>query len=158
MRARTWAVVATVVACTFPNVTYDDGDSSTDATLDAADEASDEAAPDASDEPNPCDQDNDTFISISCGGNDCDDLDPRVHPGAPFRTEIPDAYPYGDWNCDGDAEAEFPTLACGLGVLCDYDAGFAKGTIVKCGQTGPWESCTGLCNTADAGMKTQGCR
>jgi hypothetical protein len=54
-----------------------------------------------------CDNDGDGFISAYCkGGNDCDDLNPDVHPGA---TEICDDGI--DNNCDGLTDAEDPICA-----------------------------------------------
>jgi hypothetical protein len=43
----------------------------------------------------PSDSDCDGFISTQVGGDDCDDFDPEVHPGAP---EVPEGF---DSNCDG---------------------------------------------------------
>jgi hypothetical protein len=48
--------------------------------------------------PDPCDQDEDGYISNSCeGGNDCNDFDPSINPAA---TEI--CTDGVDNDCDGD--------------------------------------------------------
>lgn len=43
----------------------------------------------------PCDMDGDGYRSIACGGNDCDDNDPFVNPGAA------ESCSFQDNNCDG---------------------------------------------------------
>jgi hypothetical protein len=45
-----------------------------------------------------CERDNDTYIAVSCGGNDCNDDNRFVHPGAP-ETECNDGI---DNDCDED--------------------------------------------------------
>ncbi len=155
------ALISVMLAsCTFPAVTYDD-----DASVDAA--ASDAIAGesgtdtgtnvDAGEAGNPCDEDNDTYLAKgSCGGNDCDDHDPRVNPGAGFLTDIPTAYPYGDWNCDGKVDSQYPVVACAIGLSCDNTQGFLS--TVACGMSGSFVNCSGLCSKADAGTRVQGCR
>ncbi len=159
---KTALLLAAVTGCTFPTVTFTDASTSLDASaveasLDAADEASDAMPPSEGGEGgNPCDKDNDTYIAESCGGTDCDDNDPLVHPGQTFQTIIPDAGSnFGDWNCDGVVEKEFPTMSCNIAV-CGNTEGFA--IAEGCGVTGQYETCSGLCAYADAGARTQGCR
>jgi hypothetical protein len=68
----------------------------TDATADSIDDrASDDAkGPDGSS----CDADDDGHMAMSCGGDDCDDENPDVYPGA---VEACDGV---DENCDGNAD------------------------------------------------------
>lgn len=163
------------LACSFPTVTYGTpGDAGTDATTtddgaaDAAeDAASHDAAPDVPlpdfpdgdpDAYNACDQDHDLYRSVGCAnGPDCNDLDPRVSPAQTnFLTDVPDAYPNGDWNCDKTVELQYPKVQCSLACTGE---GFA--TNVACGKTGNYVKCNGvvaLCGTTDAGTRVQGCR
>src|SRR5262245_29175674 len=45
--------------------------------------------PDPHPEPSPCDQDGDGHLAGSCGGDDCNDADPAVHPAAPDLNAVP---------------------------------------------------------------------
>ncbi len=93
----------------------------------------------------------------TCGGNDCNDHDPRVNPDAGMTFDQPDAFPSGDWNCDGTVDFAYPILSCTLNLVnCNAGAGFT--TFVGCGSSGSWDDCSGLCNKTDAGARTQGCR
>src|SRR6516162_9579868 len=49
-----------------------------------------------------CDRDGDGFRAMGspCHGNDCDDDDPRAHPGASFLYDPPTEATLGDWNCN----------------------------------------------------------
>jgi len=144
------AACALVCSCSFPEVTF----APDDASLDGAQEA---AADAGGDETDPCDKDRDGFKAIgACGGNDCNDDDPRVHPGADFRTDVPDAGPLlGDWNCDGNVEQEWNAITCGA-TSCNAQ-GFDAPT--SCGMVGNFVVCSGvLCPAADAGTRAQGCR
>ena len=149
-------VLLVVSSCTFPDVQFGDAsvpiDSGTDVIV-----VSD--AGDAGAEANPCDMDNDGYEAEggACGGNDCNDNDPRVNPGQKnFLTDVPDAFPWGDWNCDGNAEKEWPLVACGL-TSCNAQT-FTTNT--GCGITNPFVTCTTpvTCAAVDAGTRTQGCR
>ncbi len=53
------------------------------------------------------DRDHDGYADIACGGTDCDDSDPAVHPGAPENCSSTK-----DMDCDG----KIPT--CPAGTLC----------------------------------------
>jgi len=69
----------------------------------AAPDAGDDPEPDAAPDPDaaPCadDGDDDGYVAAACGGPDCDDADPAVHPGAPDAAWASDtiglANPYG---------------------------------------------------------------
>ncbi len=145
---------APLVACTFPTVTYDRADSSVeDAQLDAS-------ASDAADAASACDQDRDGFLATSCeGGNDCDDSDPRAHPGADFLQDMPTPTTKGDWNCNNVVEKRDVAANCGgVSSNCSAVQGFAIDE--GCGVTGAFVQCQGIgvCTSADAGSRTQACR
>ena len=58
--------------------------------------------------PDPCDVDEDGYTSSSCeGGNDCNDFDPYINPGA---TEI--CTDSVDNDCDGDTDMQARQIAC----------------------------------------------
>ena len=146
-----------LASCTFPSVTFDDAsvpvDSGDDATVV---EGGPDAPPgDGGADADPCDKDNDGYKATSCGGNDCNDDDPRVNPGVTqFVTDVPNAFPWGDWNCDGNVEAQYPTVTCA--ATCQTTEGFLA--TEGCGSSGEYVTCAGLCVKSDAGTRTQGCR
>jgi len=61
------------------------------------------------------DRDNDGFRDAACGGNDCNDNDPAVNPGA-----VETCATLRDLNCDGTATACPANTAC-VGGLCAPD-------------------------------------
>ncbi len=145
------AIGGLLVSCTFPSVTFVDASIPADAASEA--QGSDAGA-DAGD---PCDEDNDGYKAEgTCGGTDCNDHDSRVNPGqTQFITDVPDAAPWGDWNCDGYKQPQYPSVSCNLGVACDNAQGFS--TSEDCGLVGSFVTCAGLCTKSDAGTRTQGC-
>ena len=112
-----------------------------------------------------CDADGDGFLAMGmCGGNDCDDMNTEVNPGAAFHTYSrpgfsgKDPLRY-DWNCDGLIEV-FPGeevyLHCSdvkpipLASPClSYpgEVGWLANSSLngmgptKCGDWAPWGTC-----------------
>src|SRR5581483_9592684 len=58
------------------------------------------------------DADGDTYASALCGGDDCDDGDPAVHPGAP---ELCNGV---DDDCDGVVDDHLAANACEAPLVC----------------------------------------
>ena len=117
-----------------------------------------------------CDCDKDGYDRPNCGdgqGKDCNDNDPRVHPGASFSTTVPTAGFNGDWNCDGKVETLYATKvscadhAVSLGNCSQY-TGFSAD--VGCGQRSEFVGCAApvlgilFCSAQPAVQVTQGCR
>lgn len=152
------AVAMMLASCTFPDVTFGDASAPIDATTEAASDGGDGGTDDGGDAaPDPCDRDHDGYKSPSCGGNDCNDDDPRVNPGVTsFVYDVPDAAPFGDWNCDGQVVKTYPNVIS----LCTTSCG-AQGfeAVVDCGMSATLVQCVGsiTCTKADAGLHTQGC-
>ena len=159
MRTFLLGAIAMVASCTFPDVQFDDDasvliDTGTDVIV--TNDAGPDVDTDASD---PCDKDHDGHRDMNngCGGDDCNDNVFLQHPGQnQFITEVPDAAPFGDWNCDGNFEKTFSFTSCGVGT-CGMQ-GFLVDT--GCGITNPFVTCGPplTCPAADAGTRTQGCR
>lgn len=68
-----------------------------------------------------CDKDGDKFLAVACGGNDCDDDDAAVHPGAtegPFGSAI--CADGKDNDCDGNKDgADNGCQQCTSATQCD---------------------------------------
>ena len=91
------------------------------------------------------DADEDGHLAATFGGDDCDDDDPSVHPGA---TELCDSV---DWDCDGRTGLEDDdgdgSPAC---ADCDDDdAGVHPGAIEGCSPADVDDDCDGLVDHDD---------
>lgn len=118
---------------------------------------------------NECDCDGDGYLSRgACGGDDCDDHDPKVHPGQTEYQSEPATNPAigFDYNCSEtiDRDPEQAVVDCGLLdlLLCAENQGF-KDTLPACGEPAEWVRCTpavlGLaCTQESVGMVVARCR
>ncbi len=83
--------------------TTDDSAAETDTGDNAADTGTDDSGGDDTDTFEPCaegmDADGDGWCDAASGGDDCDDADARVNPGAAERCDP------RDWDCDGESLA-----------------------------------------------------
>lgn len=93
-----------------------------------------------------CDCDGDGYLSEACGGDDCDDEDPQVHPGQTkyFAQAARNPEIGFDYDCSGTMERD-PSQAlvdCGLLslALCQDNQGFEK-KLPSCGKEGKWIRC-----------------
>jgi hypothetical protein len=92
-----------------------------------------------------CDRDEDGEPSEMCGGEDCDDGDPKVHPGqANYFTEPSERVGF-DYDCSGLIERDpaEASLSCSLELAqCDVEAqGFMDDPLPACGEQGNWGQC-----------------
>jgi hypothetical protein len=95
-----------------------------------------------------------TTTILACGGaptgyvalgGDCCDTDATVHPGVPATTWFVSASKCGtfDYDCDGTATREFPSVAAGCaltGVFGCSDSGWTT-VVPACGSLGDWSNC-----------------
>lgn len=172
--------VAIGAACTFPDPDFlppgatgdggagagDGGKGSDGTTPEAAPPIAEAGAkPDTGPCADPCDCDKDGFRSKKdgCGGDDCDDLDPRAKPGANFSTEKANPDTLGDWNCDGTTERLFKNVDVSCGGIGDFCPQGREGlqADLPCGLSGTYVVCKPNalgCAQADSGVVTQECR
>jgi len=80
--------------------------------------------PDAGQENCDCDQDHDGYLSVECGGNDCDDLNPMRHPGAQEQCNGRDD------NCDGRIDDDPSNV--GLSCVAPYAVGACQAGKTAC--------------------------
>lgn len=86
---------------------------------------------------NTCDCDNDGYDRPNCGdgqGKDCNDDDPKVHPGADFNANAT-----SDIDCSGKVEKQYAEKVSCSGLVCPASAGFTG--EVACGQPGIYVTC-----------------
>src|SRR5207249_4838420 len=89
---------------------------------------------------NACDADGDHIESKACGGTDCDDGNPLVHPGQSAFFDMPYGAGSYDYDCSGSEEFETPSVNCAaLAVLNCNGQGFSA--AVPCGQMGTLGQC-----------------
>lgn len=177
---------AIAAACTFPSVIFDSDagraeagpqpDGGTDGTVTADGNLTPETEPplDATSEKpdtgpcvDPCDCDKDTFKSKAdaCGGNDCDDDDPRANPSANFRSDLATKDTKGDWNCNGVPERLHGVVGANCASVALESCPSGKAGLkydIPCGATGEYIVCKNnglsLCVEVDGGFATQECR
>lgn len=98
---------------------------------------------------NPCDDDEDGYLDPSCGGDDCDDEDPLVHPGAVETCDGKDS------NCDSKLTAKETDGDEDGWPLCndcnDANAAVNPGKIDLCGD-GIDNDCSGVADDKDLDM------
>lgn len=85
------------------------------------------------------DKDNDGHIARACGGDDCNDDDPLVHPGQAFVSEVPKSPNIGDWNCDGTVTKEHASGVSCQFFTCGQQKGFTGSP--PCGTEGDYITC-----------------
>lgn len=92
------------------------------------------------------DADGDGHRAASCGGGDCDDADPEVHPGA-FEP------------CDATRDLDCqPAIECPEGTRCDAGSGLCVSTCFEGGcASGYTCSADGLCVEAACAARTEPC-
>ena len=88
-----------------------------------------------------CDLDEDGFVGTACEGEDCDDEDPGVHPGA---DEACDGV---DNDCDGDVDEGFDGDGDGY-LVCEDDCDDGDPSI----HPGAEEVCDGIDNDCDGAL------
>lgn len=132
-----------------------------DAAIDPADTTPEDAGviadvgPDKAETGDPCDKDKDGYVDRFCGGIDCCDTDPGVHPGITDWFDVTNKCGRWDYNCDDLSEQE---VHAGTDCSSCSDKYFDMPT--KCGASGNLVTCSGGffgCNKASA-TAVQRCR
>ncbi len=92
------------------------------------------------------DADGDGHRAAACGGSDCDDADPSVHPGA-FEP------------CDSERDLDcLPASECPVGTMCDGDTGLCSTACFE-GACADGYSCSGgnVCVESACAARTEPC-
>ena len=149
-------LLAAASSCTFPDVQFGDASMPIDSGSDVV--VGNDAGDANDDAPDPCDMDHDGYKAMgTCGGDDCNDFNANQNPGVKnYVYDVPDAAPFGDWNCDGKVDMQYKASSCGP-TTCSSE-GYANSQGSGCGISNAYVTCTGtLCAAVDAGTRTQGC-
>lgn len=154
------ALIADVDPIEYRKAEHDGADAADDADVTGDDASHDQGG---NHDATSCDEDGDGVPSEACGGADCDDTDPRVHPGADFSDAVPPEGRNGDWNCDGRVTKKITeNLDCpSFDKDCDRYSGFT--TEVPCGETASSITCfysgiTKKCANIPGTKQKQSCR
>jgi hypothetical protein len=115
--------------------------------------------------PDAPDLDDDKFVAKNSGlacGTDCDDIEPRAHPGQTDWFTWASELAEFDWNCDGKVELHFTDLAvCAnpttAGDPCVFSEGWLDPKVPICGYTAKWvTSCAELSGPGTCGVPPGG--
>ena len=114
-----------------------------------------------------CDKDNDGHQDYACGGDDCNDLEPTVYPGAEEKCDgldnacsgtLPadeqDADNDGYMTCQGDCEPEDPQMHPGHKEVCDGKDNNCDGILLDAEKDEDGDGipgCAGDCRPDDPG-------
>lgn len=88
-----------------------------------------------------CDRDGDGYLAAACGGDDCCDIDPEVHPNQDPSEwwSIASACGRYEHNCQSGLEHRYPQAACAwVNGACVGSGTFGN---VPCGVEALWQSC-----------------
>jgi hypothetical protein len=92
-------------------------------------------------QPTPCDRDGDGYLARGCGGDDCDDANPAVHPGAPDLNAV-----RGSWivsraitSTGGTANGTAIAIDRAGGAHIAYAGGSSAGLLYARQTGGGWQ-------------------
>lgn len=102
------------------------------------------------------DRDNHDAMSPECGGPDCDDTDPDVHPDQGLTWfDTPHPRVGFDWDCSGVEEKEIEAISCS-GLGCNKTNVFLEDAA--CGDPGSFGDCNVLCMIMNPTTRLRRCR
>ncbi len=130
-----------------------DGDGGDASTADAAQDGAQDL----------CDKDDDGTLDPLCGGDDCCDTDPQVHPGQTSYFSVASACGSFDYDCNGSEDKRWTSVGsachrCWVVACCADDGDYTSGPP-DCGQAAEVAGCSGWpqCDN-DGGFRQQQCR